>query len=139
MECLTQLEPVDLVKRFTGQESDNAGSIESSLQHFEAKIISDIEEEQEENQAEQKALELLHLMRSPLPLLHLKLSAETLLLDYFREKITNECLCSEKKRVKNSFYDEILDRARDWINGHPHELFLEWGVQKNRQAYVTWK
>ncbi|CAI9755406.1 unnamed protein product [Fraxinus pennsylvanica] len=133
-ECQTLLEPVNLVNRFTGQESDDAESIESSLQHFEEKIISNIEEE--ENQAEQKALELFHLIKSTMPSLHLKLSAETLLLDYFREKITNECLLSEKKRVEKSFYGEIFDQARDWINGHPHELFLESGVQKKRQAYV---
>ncbi|KAL2544006.1 hypothetical protein Fot_13239 [Forsythia ovata] len=136
-EYLAQLKPVNLAKRFVGQDSDDNESVESTQHHYEETFISDIEEEKEaENQDEQNALELLHLTKCTMPSLCLKLKAETLLLDYFREKITNGCLHSEKKSVVNSFYDEIFDEARDWINGQPHELYLEWGVQKNRQAYL---
>ncbi|KAL2517018.1 Uncharacterized protein Adt_13265 [Abeliophyllum distichum] len=94
-ECLAQLKPVNLVKRFVGQDSDDNESVESTQHHYEEKFISDIEEEKEaENQDEQNALELLHLTKCTMPSLCLKLKAETLLLDYFREKIINGCLHS---------------------------------------------
>ncbi|XP_022880880.1 uncharacterized protein LOC111398179, partial [Olea europaea var. sylvestris] len=84
-ECLVQLEPIKLAKRFRGLESNDNESVESSLWHSEENFSLDVEEEREKNHAEQKASELLHLMKSTMSSLTLKLNAENLLLDYFRE------------------------------------------------------
>uniref|UniRef100_A0A5B7BX22 DUF4378 domain-containing protein n=1 Tax=Davidia involucrata TaxID=16924 RepID=A0A5B7BX22_DAVIN len=125
-ESLAQLEPVDLEKRMALSELSDE-SLESPLQTCSVSIQGSLmfDKEQEENETEQKAKELLKLMKATIPSSnHLNFNAYTLLLDFFRERITNE------------FNYELLSVAKDWMNGHPSELLMEWEVQRNRQAYI---
>ncbi|KAI3468803.1 hypothetical protein Pfo_025466 [Paulownia fortunei] len=138
-ECLAKLEPVNLTRRFALQPDSDNESSGSPLPHSSAsideKFVSDIEEEEDE--AEHKALELLHQMKASFPSYGLKLNADKLLLDFFRERITNERANSEKQWGVSSFDEGLIEEAEDWINGRKsRELFVEWEVQKNRQAYV---
>lgn len=48
------------------------------------------------------------------------------MLDFFREMIAND-----------HQHEELVEIAQEWIDGRkPLELFMEWEVEKNRQAYV---
>lgn len=128
-ESLSQLEPVDLEKRIALSDFDRE-SVGSTLQTCLLPIlennISD-EEEEEDNETETKAVELLEEMKAKTPSVSFKFKAENLFLDFFREGI-----------IEENAYDsyELLDVAKDWINGKPQELFLGWEVQRNRQAYI---
>ncbi|KAK6117105.1 hypothetical protein DH2020_049150 [Rehmannia glutinosa] len=145
--CLAQLEPVSLAKQFALLPESNNVSTISPLQHSSASIgetvISEnIEEEQEqegdENQAEQMALDLLKQMNTS-PSYDIKYKADKLLLDFFREKITaHQNVHSQRQWGENSFDEEMLEEAENWIDERkPRELFLEWEVPKNRQAYIN--
>ncbi|KAL7160201.1 hypothetical protein ABFS83_01G077700 [Erythranthe nasuta] len=130
-ECLAKLEPVDLATRFALQSDDSDNESTSSFT-TEDKSMSDIEEQEEEkdeNEAEYNALKLLHQMPPNCDNLKLINNAEKLLLDFFRERIgSGQC---------NSLEEELLEEAQNWTNDKmPRGVFLEWGVQKNRQAYV---
>ncbi|KAI3453651.1 hypothetical protein Pfo_010314 [Paulownia fortunei] len=141
--CLAQLEPVSLAKQFAllpDSDNESAGSpLPHSSASIDEKVISDIEEEQEvdeENQAEQKALDLLNQM-DILPSNDLKVKADKLLLDFFTEKIIAQNMHSQRQRGGNSFDRELLEEAENWINGRKsRKLFLEWEVPRNRQAYI---
>ncbi|KAL7123141.1 hypothetical protein ACP275_01G086700 [Erythranthe tilingii] len=130
-ECLAKLEPVDLATRFALQSDDSDNESTSSFT-TEDKSMSDIEEQEEEkdeNEAEYKALKLLHQMPPNYDNLKLINNAQKLLLDFFRERIgSGQC---------TSLEEELLEEAQNWTNDKmPRGVFLEWGVQKNRQAYV---
>lgn len=127
-ESLTQLEPVDLEKRIALSDFDreSVGSpLQPCLLPIQENNISD--EEEEDNKTETKAVELLEEMKAKAPSVSFKFNAENLFLDFFREGI-----------IEGNAYDscELLDVAKDWINGKPQELFLGWEVQRNRQAYI---
>lgn len=51
------------------------------------------------------------------------------MLDFFKEMIAGD--------QYSSFHEELVEIAQEWINGRkPFDLFMEWEVEKNRQAYV---
>lgn len=51
------------------------------------------------------------------------------MLDFFKEMIAGD--------QYSSFHEELVKIAQEWINGRkPFDLFMEWEVEKNRQAYV---
>ncbi|KAL6556347.1 hypothetical protein OROGR_005635 [Orobanche gracilis] len=140
-ECLAKLEPVNLAKLFALQleNSDNESSgfpPPHPPPSLDQKSTSDIEEE--ENEAERMALELLGRMKANYSQSSgLKLSEEKLLMDFFREKLSDKCANTKKRRVVSSFEKEILGEAEDWADGqNRHEVFIEWEIMKNRQAYV---
>ncbi|KAG6384025.1 hypothetical protein SASPL_156177 [Salvia splendens] len=124
-ECLAKLEPVNLTRRFASQtESDNE-SLSSPLPH--SSTSSDEEGEEEGIEEEDKAIEFLGQVKAIMPSYGLKIKADKLMLDFFREKLGCESL----------FNDALVEIARDWMNGHdPLGLFMEWEVEKNRQAYL---
>ncbi|KAL0312666.1 UNVERIFIED_CONTAM: hypothetical protein Sradi_5665900 [Sesamum radiatum] len=138
-ECLAKLEPTNLAKRFAPQQDSDNESSGSPVPHSSApindKFTSDIEEEQYEdleNGAERKALELLHQMQATLQSYILKLKTNRLLLDFFKERTTNQ---NYDKR--SSVDKELLQEAEDWIKGRePRGLFVAWEVEKNRQVYL---
>ncbi|KAL3818118.1 hypothetical protein ACJIZ3_004023 [Penstemon smallii] len=137
-ECLAnELEPVNLSKRFVLQpqtDSDNESNGSPLPLSIDDKFISDMEEEEEE----EMAFELLRQMKNTLPSYGLKLNAENLLLDFFREKIVERKVASPKQWPGGcSFDEEAIDEAEEWINGRKRsELLLGWEVQKNRQVYI---
>ena len=54
-------------------------------------------------------------------------SDDNLFLDFFIE-----ATCED-----NNVSDcELLDMAKDWMNGEPQEVLLGWEVQKNREVYI---
>lgn len=126
-EGLAKLEPVNLTRRFASHlDSDNESS-DSPLPHSEEEEDDDEEEDEEE-----RTLELLDQMKASMTSQGLNFKADKLMLDFFREGIA-----SEKQRGGSPLYDELVEIAEDWIGGRkPRAVFMEWEVEKNRQAYV---
>ncbi|KAM7525687.1 hypothetical protein LguiA_015589 [Lonicera macranthoides] len=117
---LSQIEPLDLEKRIALSES-----IDESLKHPSLAIQNTMaldKEEDEDNIAEQNAVELLKKMNTTMPSVSFKFNPNNLLIDFFRET--------------NTFDSVALDVARDWVSGQPRELLLGWEVQKSREAYI---
>ncbi|KAG8382300.1 hypothetical protein BUALT_Bualt05G0062500 [Buddleja alternifolia] len=145
-ECLAELEPVNLAKRFSPRDSNNKSNgspLPNSSASTDEKFKSDIEveeeedDEHEENRAEQKALDLLHHIEDTLPSYGIRLKADKLLMDFFKEKIIGRKVHFEEQRDGYSFDEEILEEAENWINERKiRELFLQWEVPSNRKVYV---
>ncbi|KAL1547581.1 hypothetical protein AAHA92_15921 [Salvia divinorum] len=129
-ECLAKLEPLDLTRQFESQpESDNESS---TSQDEEEEEVEEYDDEKEDDEA----LELLDQVKTIMPSYGLKFKADKLMLDFFRERIASDqgCTSLETQLLSHSALVEI---ARDWMDGHdPLGLFMEWEVEKNRQAYV---
>ncbi|KAL3647218.1 hypothetical protein CASFOL_008186 [Castilleja foliolosa] len=116
-ECLAELEPVNLATQFALQ-SDNSDNESTGSHYSYDQSISNIEEnEDNENEAEQKAFELLNQLKvnylQSYP--DLKLNEDTLLQDFFNEKIVDKCENREKQRGHVS-YEGLLEEAENWIN-----------------------
>nr|XP_043613818.1 uncharacterized protein LOC122585758 [Erigeron canadensis] len=82
---------------------------------------------QEKDIVKQKALALLQQIKSTFSSHHLFKSeaVESLLLAFFKE------------RIGDNVYDyEMLQTAKDWMDGHLEEMPLDWECQKNRKSYV---
>ncbi|GER34531.1 CAP (Cysteine-rich secretory proteins [Striga asiatica] len=128
--CLEQLEPVSLAKQFESPTKKTVPEIEDEQ----------LDEEEDENRAQQKALNLLNEMENSLLLSPgIKMKADKLLLDFFKEKIINKQKNTHSQNPcgGSSFEKEILDEAENWVNERkPRELFLGWEVERNRAAYV---
>lgn len=114
-ESVSQLEPVKLEDRIA--QSVLESSVETCSEFAE-----------EENHAEKKTMALLQLMKSSISCHHLlKYEVqESLLLAFFKEKIIE----------KNISDFDMLQTAKDWVNGQVQVMFLEWESEKNRQTYV---
>lgn len=141
---LTHLEPVNLEKRIALSESDRESN-ESPQRHCSEYVHQDfiLDIEEDENQAEDKAFKLLELMKATMPSVSRKLKADhdKLLLDFFKEGMEMDKNSSPEHATELiprgvKLDNELLNDANDWITGKPQELFLEWEVQKNRQAYI---
>ncbi|KAL7111615.1 hypothetical protein ACP275_05G100300 [Erythranthe tilingii] len=126
--CLAKLEPVNLAQRFT--------LLPNSENESNSKAISDIQEDEEEDEGkkiEKRVLVLLNKM-GPLPSNEIKVfKTDKLFSEFFREKITSRNVqCSN-----SSFDEELLEEAKNWIEGSkPRELYLGWEVPKNREVYI---
>ncbi|XP_076887435.1 uncharacterized protein LOC143537583 [Bidens hawaiensis] len=111
-----QLEPVKLEDRI-GQLV-----IESSC------IENQIDFPLEDNQIEKKATALLQLLE--LTVSYNRLSkyedVKSLLLGFFKENMLEE----------NVSDYEILQRAKDWMDGQEQEVFIDWECEINRQTYL---
>ncbi|KAK2994832.1 hypothetical protein RJ640_018814 [Escallonia rubra] len=107
-ENLSQLLPVDLESRIAQSECDHKPVVDNA------------------RQTEQTAAELLIEMKATVPPASFtKYNPDKLLLHFFGERI-----------AEGYTQPELLSSAKDWINGHPQELLLEWEEQKNREAYM---
>ncbi|KAL8543787.1 hypothetical protein ACS0TY_004370 [Phlomoides rotata] len=108
-ECLAKLEPVNLNTRFALEPDSDAE-----------------EEQEEEEEEEEKALALLRKTKASMPPYALKLKADKLLLDFFKERIVSE------------IHEGLIEEAEDWIYGRKTRgsSFIEWGVQKFRESFV---
>ncbi|KAL3619337.1 hypothetical protein CASFOL_036907 [Castilleja foliolosa] len=111
MQRFGSLAPVSLAKQFES-----------------TRPVEDDKKDQDANEdVEKQALNLLNQMDSTSLVSSngLKIKADKLLFDFFREKIS-----ARDDR-------EVLEEARNWINERkPRELFLGWEVSENREAYV---
>ncbi|XP_042051126.1 uncharacterized protein LOC121796344 [Salvia splendens] len=134
-ECLAKLEPLNLTRRFESQlESDN----ESSTFLDEEEEVGE-EEESDDEKEDDEALELLDQVKTIMPSYGQKFKADKLILDFFRERISNDqdCTLLEKQRGEYLSHNALVEISRGWMDGHdPLGLFMEWEVEKNRKAYV---
>lgn len=120
-ELLTQLEPVNLVKRI-------AVSSESDQDDFTYHI-----EETRTTTEEEKASEFLDLLKCTMSSPsnnyndNIKPNTETILLDFFKLGY----LESEK-------VEDLVAIAKDWVIGKNsnNEQMIDWKVKKNREMYV---
>ncbi|KAG6428695.1 hypothetical protein SASPL_112949 [Salvia splendens] len=126
-ECLAKLEPLNLTRRFESQlESDNEFLDEEEVGE---------EESDDEKEDDEEALELLDQVNTIMPSYGLKFKADKLMLDFFRERISNDqdWRLLEKQRGESLSHNALVEIARGWMDGHdPLGLFME----KNRKAYV---
>lgn len=121
-ELLTQLEPVNLVKRI-------AVSSESDQDDF----TYHIEETTRTTTEEEKASEFLDLLKCTMSSPsnnnndNIKPNTETILLDFFKLGY----LESEK-------VEDLVAIAKDWVIGKNinNEQMIDWKVKKNREMYV---
>ncbi|KAI3822180.1 hypothetical protein L1987_09764 [Smallanthus sonchifolius] len=84
--------------------------------------------DQEESRVEKKAMALLQLMKSTVFSHHpLKYEVvETVLLGFFKDNALEE----------NVSHYEMLQRAKDWMDGEEQELSIDWDCDNNRQIYI---
>ncbi|XP_050226935.1 uncharacterized protein LOC126676714 [Mercurialis annua] len=130
-ESVAQVEPVKLEKRIelAGLE-DNYDLVKSPIQTSSMSAV-DVKEE--------KAQQLVNLIKTtttPSNSLTFKAN-DGLLLDFFREKSVekNIGMVKEEEEIKELFKQE-LEIVKDWINGHPQDMFLGWEVKDNRLVYI---
>lgn len=131
-ECLSQIEPLNLSKRFVllpDLDHESTGSPPShSSASSDALSIREAEED-EMRRAEEEALDLLQKLMDILPSHGLEIKAHKLILDFFREKVMDRDLHCRR----HSFVEE----AESWVSGRRiREAFLGWEVERNRQAYM---
>ncbi|CAN4077818.1 unnamed protein product [Withania somnifera] len=127
-ECLTELEPQNLDKRIVSSESESEPPLTNS---------SEDEEKKDDKQAvESIALDLVQDLKASMPSYGLKLKAEKLLFDFFKERILNANKHSKEVARGDEFKNKVLELAKDWLNGKPIDVLLDWKVQENRMAYI---
>ncbi|CAN4127509.1 unnamed protein product [Withania somnifera] len=127
-ECLTELEPLNLDKRIVSSESENESPIANSSE--------DENKEEEEHTVESIALELVQDSKVSMPSYSLKLKAEKLLFDFFKERIVNAHEHSTEVTRGDEFKNKLLELGKDWINGKAIDALLDWKVQESRMAYI---
>ncbi|CAK7335439.1 unnamed protein product [Dovyalis caffra] len=136
-ESLAQLDPVDLEKRIAMAELEDE-SLDSPLQPCSMSIHSDNDNgfnETKENGTEKDAQELLKHVKSTIASHSLAPKVDSLLLDFFKEKIVENNASGSVVGSYKEFEQEV-QVAQDWINGQPKELFLGWEVLESRQVYI---
>ena len=129
-ESLAQLDPLDLEKRIAAAELED----ESPLQH--CSIDSSILKiETKENGTEKDAQELLEHVKSTVASHSLASKVDSLLLDFFEEKIEEN---KAGGSVAGSYrgFEQELKVAREWIDGQPEEMFLGWEMVERRHVYI---
>lgn len=135
-ECLSQIEPLNLSKRFVLLPDSDHESTGSPLPHSSASsdALSIREaEEDETRRAEDEALDLLQKLMDTLPSYGLEIRANKLILDFFREKVMDRNLHCRR----HSFVEEAVEEVESWVSGRRiREAFLGWEVERNRQAYM---
>ncbi|KAG6788382.1 hypothetical protein POTOM_004447 [Populus tomentosa] len=133
-ESLAQLDPLDLEKRIAMAELEDE-SLESPVQPCSVSIHSDNDsdfKETKENGTEKHAQELLEHVKSTISLAS---EADSLLLDFFKEKIVENYAGGSMVGSYKEFEQE-LRVAREWIDGQPKEMFLGWEMAERRHVYV---
>ncbi|KAJ9173527.1 hypothetical protein P3X46_016650 [Hevea brasiliensis] len=132
-EKLAQLDPLNLEKQMelAGLEDETLKSpIKARSSSFHNNMFSDIKEDK-------SAYELLKLVKATIPSNHRLISeADSILLDFFREKIMENKASVSMVEGQNKDLEKELEVAQDWINGHPQEMFLGWEVKDSRVVYL---
>ena len=133
-ESLAQLDPLDLEKRIAMADLEDE-SLESPVQHCSVSIHSDNDndfKETKENGTEKHAQELLEHVKSTVSMAS---EVDSLLLDFFKEKIVENYAGGSMVGSYKEFEQE-LRVAREWIDGQPKEMFLGWEMAERRHVYV---
>ncbi|KDP25516.1 hypothetical protein JCGZ_20672 [Jatropha curcas] len=124
-ESLDQLKPLNLEKQI-----ELADLEDDSLDKFSTQACSLSNEV--EKCTEREADELLKLVKATTPS---NSKADTMLLDFFKEKIL-ENNTNDNKILGYKEFKKELEAAQDWINGDPKEMILGWEVKDNRHIYI---
>ncbi|GFZ01253.1 hypothetical protein Acr_14g0008880 [Actinidia rufa] len=111
---------------FTDESTESPSPLKLCSNPIQDNIPSDAKEK--EIDAKRTALDLLELIKATFPSGSFETKSENLLLDLFRERI-----CEANNE---SDYDQLLNEAKDWVDGPAHDTFLGWEVERNRQAYI---
>lgn len=119
-ESVASPEPVVLEKRFSRLELGD-----ETLDHSTKRLCP-----AKNDDIEEKARNLVNLVKGSNPRNSLIHKAEKLLFDYFKKSI-GEC-----KDIDLSKKLELCKVAEDWINGRPQEVYLDWEEQGGRSVYV---
>ncbi|KAB5573626.1 hypothetical protein DKX38_000820 [Salix brachista] len=129
-ESLAPLDPLDLEKRIAAAELED----ESPLQHCSTDS-SILKIETKENGTEKDAQELLEHVKSTVASHSLASKVDSLLLDFFEEKIEEN---KAGGSVAGSYrgFEQELKVAREWIDGQPEEMFLGWEMAERRHVYI---
>ncbi|KAJ6341870.1 hypothetical protein OIU78_009921 [Salix suchowensis] len=129
-ESLARLDPLDLEKRIAAAELED----ESPLQHCSTDS-SILKIETKENGTEKDAQELLEHVQSTVASHSLASKVDSLLLDFFEEKIEEN---KAGGSVAGSYrgFEQELKVAREWIDGQPEEMFLGWEMVERRHVYI---
>ncbi|RVW16284.1 hypothetical protein CK203_067871 [Vitis vinifera] len=130
-ESVAELEPVDLEKRIALLELDD-----EPLHQSPAQPSMSIHRNKEEMTTERQAQNLLKLIKAEVPSDSSKFNADTLLLDFFKERIMER----HENPNADEFNQELLRVTEDWMSGHHRDLLLGWEVQNHRKAISrTWR
>uniref|UniRef100_A0A6N2L640 DUF4378 domain-containing protein n=1 Tax=Salix viminalis TaxID=40686 RepID=A0A6N2L640_SALVM len=129
-DSLAQLDPLDLEKRIAAAELED----ESPLQHCSTDS-SILKMETKENGTEKDAQELLEHVKSTVASRSLASKVDSLLLDFFEERIEEN---KAGGSVAGSYrgFEQELKVAREWIDGQPEEMFLGWEMAERRHVYI---
>ncbi|KAJ6712402.1 hypothetical protein OIU79_008595 [Salix purpurea] len=130
-ESLARLDPLDLEKRIAAAELED----ESPLQHCSTDS-SILKIETKENGAEKDAQELLEHVKSTVASHSLASKVDSLLLDFFEEKIEENKAGGSVAGSYGEFEQELIKVAREWIDGQPEEMFLGWEMVERRHVYI---
>lgn len=116
---------------------ENTSSGEDDDDEGKEMIISyngeDHEEEEDETneEIEEKAWQLMNHVKEKSSMGSCKSNVDQVLLDFFRQELT-----TKRYQNRNEEFDfELFNRANAWINGE-HSLWIRWGVEHEREAYV---
>ena len=119
-ESLVKLEPVNLEKWMSLEETHEDGEDD------------DVKEEEETNEVEEKAWQLLNRVKETNSLMsYTNICTDKLLLDLFREEIATKW-----NQTRNEELDRDMVRlAKAWIDGEQNKT-AKWGVGEKREACI---
>lgn len=122
-----ELEPLDLKKRFADLGLRRDFGLISKTEH----------------QREERALEILNLVKSRIKSECFIVRTENLLLDFFHEKLeeiestADESGCRRGGDFEFEFKAEVLKLTEDWIDGGTALMTTGWEVAEGRSLYVN--
>ncbi|CAA0842255.1 Unknown protein [Striga hermonthica] len=137
-EGLAKLEPINLATKFASHLNSDHEHSSGSFDSPPINEKSTLGAKDEEDEDEHEALGLMYQMKNTY-LASLDLEAETLVLDFFREKIADKRANSEKGRCGPALFEmELVEEVRDWLNGKKdaRECFVGWEDEKSRLVHV---
>ncbi|GKU95351.1 hypothetical protein SLEP1_g8722 [Rubroshorea leprosula] len=128
-ESLAQLEPVDLEKRLASSELEDEWPRRRPISiDGDGKSISDESKKEKITDAG----DLLKIFKYKTPSNKMKLKVESVLLDFFRERIVQGGTNGQGEFDEK----ETLKMAEEWVKGQSRELILEWEVKEGRKVYL---
>ncbi|KAI4364881.1 hypothetical protein MLD38_020914 [Melastoma candidum] len=130
---LSRLAPAELEKQITLPELEEEAARPVVVEEEEEDELEEQEEEAKDN-AEAVLERTLKTMKVDVPSCDSK--SDVLLLDFFREKLVEW----EEHRYAvlgwDSFVDEVVHMAEEWMRGKPKEAYVGWEIEGRRMAYI---
>ncbi|XP_027362599.1 uncharacterized protein LOC113870201 [Abrus precatorius] len=131
---VASLKPVALEKKISWLELQKDESINNHPTEPRPVFVSITNTQSRNNNplrdtVEENARDLLTLFKKSIPLVCLKIETETLLFDFFKQSIWENC------GIENIMKRQLCEVAEDWIRG-PKEQYLSFQVRKGRDTYI---